>query len=156
VAAVPPRIGAGRSGGRTGPLAGPLPPLATGGVALAGCLLVAVADPAVPGRYGFCPFAVATGWWCPLCGSLRAVHHLARAEVAAAAGSNLLLVAALPVLVYAWVAWTLPRFGLRAPPLPRIPPAAWWGLLVVLLAFGLVRNLGPFAWLAPEAVWPAG
>lgn len=122
-------------------------------LALAACGVLAVADPSVPGRYGLCPFYALTGWWCPLCGSLRAVHHLTHGDLAAAAGSNLLLVAALPALAYAWFAWALPRLGRRGPPAVRIPPAVWWGLLAVLLAFGLVRNLAPFAWLAPEVVW---
>ena len=121
--------------------------------ALTGCALIAAADPSVPGRYGLCPFYGLTGWWCPLCGSLRAVHHLTRGDLVAAAGSNLLLVVALPLLVYGWAAWALPRFGLRGPPLPRVPAAVWWALLVVLLSFGLLRNLAAFAWLAPEVVW---
>ena len=128
-------------------------PLASGAAALAGCALVAVVDPSTPGRYGICPFYAVTGWWCPVCGSLRAVHHLTRADLTAAAGSNLLLLLAAPALVYAWAAWALPRLGLRGPPALRIPPAVWWTLLAVFLAFGVLRNLGPFAWLAPEAAW---
>ena len=132
------------------------PPVAATAAALGGSALVAAYDPAVPGRYGLCPFLAVTGWWCPLCGSLRAVHELAHTDVPAAASANLLLVLAVPVLIYAWAAWALPRFGVRGPPAPAIRRPVWWALLVVLLAFGLARNLAPFAWLAPELVWAPG
>ena len=84
------------------------------------------------------------------------MHHLLHGDLAAAAGSNVLLLAALPALAYAWFAWAGPRLGLRAPPRPRVPAGAWWSLLGVLLLFGLLRNLAAFSWLAPERVWPAG
>lgn len=146
------------AGARRSP-AGVAAVLGSGGIALAGCAAVALGDPSVPGRYGLCPFYAVTGLWCPLCGSLRAVHHLTRGEVAAAAGSNLLLVLAVPVAVYAWLVWAARAFGRPAPPVPRLPAAAWWTLLaaaVALLAvFGVARNLAAYAWLAPEVVWTA-
>jgi hypothetical protein len=134
----------------------PWAPVATVAGAALGCATLALVDPSTPGRYGLCPFYVATSWWCPLCGSLRAVHHLLHGDLAAAAGSNVLLLTALPALAYAWFAWAGPRLGLRAPPRTRLPTGAWWSLLGVLLLFGLLRNLAAFSWLAPEHVWSAG
>lgn len=130
--------------------------LGSGGLAIAGCLLIALADPSVPGRYGMCPFYATTGLWCPLCGSLRAVHHVTRGDIVGAAGSNLLLVLAAPVAVYAWARWVAHELGWRPPPLPRMPTGAWWGLLaaalVALVGFAVARNLTPYAWLAPAPV----
>jgi len=130
--------------------------LGSGSLALAACALVALAAPSVPGRYGLCPFNATTGLWCPLCGSLRAVHHLARGDVAAAAGANLLLVLAAPLAAYAWLAWAGRALGRPRLPVPRLPAGVWWALLatalVVLGAFGILRNLAPFAWLAPQAL----
>lgn len=127
-----------------------LAPAATLVAAGAGCLLLVLADPGQPGRYPtICPFRVATGLWCPVCGSTRGVHALVHGDVAAAAGYNLLLVVALPAAAYAWVAWAAPLLGGPRLPRPRLPPRAWWGLLAVGLAFGALRNLPGFAVLAP-------
>lgn len=110
----------------------------------------------MPGRYGLCPFYATTGLWCPLCGSLRAVHQVTRGDIAAAAGSNLLLLLAAPIAVYAWLRWVAHELDWPRPPLPRVPAPAWWGLLatavVAFAAFGVARNLAPYAWLAPAAL----
>lgn len=127
--------------------------IAAAAVATAATAVVAIADPAVPGRYGLCPLLAVTGWWCPLCGSLRAVHALARGDVAGAADFNLVLLVALPLAVYAWAAWAAPLFGRRGPPRWRPSPPVGAGLVAVavlgLAAFGVARNLPALAWLAP-------
>lgn len=129
--------------------------LGAAAAATAGTAVVAAADPSVPGRYGLCPTLALTGWWCPLCGSLRAVHALVHGDIAGAADFNLLLIVALPLAIYAWAAWAAPVFGLRGPPRWRPSPRVGLGLLaagvLVLAVFGVARNLAAFAWLAPAA-----
>lgn len=127
-----------------------LAPVTTLVAAGASCVLLVLADPGQLGRFPtICPFRVATGLWCPVCGSTRGVHALVHGDVAAAAGYNALLLVALPAAAYAWVAWAAPLLG--GPRLPRIrlAPRVWWGLLAVGLAFGALRNLPAFASLAP-------
>lgn len=124
-------------------------PVGTAAAAAAGCVVVGLVDPNVPGRYPVCPFLVATGLWCPVCGSLRALHALARGDVAAAAGANVLLLAVLPGLLLAWLVWASPRLGGPRLPRPRIRPVWAWSALAVLVAFGVARNLPAFAVLAP-------
>lgn len=124
-----------------------LPPVGTVVAAGAGCLVLLLTD---PGRFPvICPFRVATGLWCPVCGSTRGVHALVHGDVAAAAGYNLLLLLALPAAAYAWAAWAAPLLGGPRLPRLRLPPMVWWGLLAVGLAFGALRNLPGFAFLAP-------
>jgi hypothetical protein len=110
-----------------------------------------VRDPHVSGSYGFCPWHVLTGGYCPGCGALRAVHDLAHGDVAAAASSNLVLVALVPVALGLWVVWL--RAGWqhrRSRPLHAGPArAALWSLAVVVLVFTVLRNLDLGAWLAP-------
>ena len=66
--------------------------------ALFACLtlaaIVAVFDPAVTWWFPSCPFYALTGWLCPLCGSLRAVHALLHGAPRAAWGFNPLTTAA--------------------------------------------------------------
>ena len=66
-----------------------------------------------------CPFHELTGPWCPICGSSRALHSLLHGDAGAAFGHNPLLIALLPLLVWAWLAWTLDSVG--GPHLSRIP-----------------------------------
>ena len=119
--------------------------------AAAGCVTVSLVDPNEPGRYPPCPFLLLTGRWCPGCGSLRAVRALLAADVATAADRNVLLLATLPLVVYSWLAWTLPRVGLRPLPALRLPAAGVWALGVLVLAFWVLRNVpvAPFILLAP-------
>src|SRR6185436_5860637 len=107
-------------------------------------------NPAEKGIYPLCLFHASTGLLCPGCGSLRAMHQLLHGNLVAAMHYNALLVLCLPI-----GAWYGGRFAVakwnREPFVFRVPSAALWSGLGVLLVFGILRNL-PFAqalWLAP-------
>jgi len=72
-----------------------LPPLAVGTVALIGAGYVTAVDPNAAGHYPACPFLAVTGWYCPGCGALRAVHALGQGDVMTALARNPFAVAAL-------------------------------------------------------------
>lgn len=90
-----------------------------------------------------------TGRYCPGCGGLRAVNDLTNGEFAAAASSNLLFVALIPVAIVVWIGWL--RSQWRGDPGPRdVNPYLLTGVSVaVLIAFAVVRNLSFGSWLAP-------
>jgi hypothetical protein len=120
-----------------------------------GVLLLSVAlhlrDPHQAGSWGFCPWLVLTGTHCPGCGGLRAVNDLTRGDVAAAASSNLLLVASLPLALGWWSRSLAARWRGVAP--ARLPgwlvaPGAALAVLAVV-AFWVLRNLPVGAALAP-------
>lgn len=125
----------------TGPFAVLIP-------AVLGVVLIAVVDPNEPGHYPTCPFYSVTGLYCPGCGSMRAVHAMAHGRWTEALGLNPLAVAAAAWLVAVWAMWVTrsvtgrQRTGLA-------PPWVLWCLLAVVVAFGVLRNLAPFAFLAP-------
>jgi hypothetical protein len=106
-----------------------------------------------PGCYRFyprCLFHQTTGLLCPGCGSLRALHQLLHGHIAAALHFNALLVLSIPA-----IGWVAVRSALRRlkgePQSFGFHPAWLWGLLILGLLFGVLRNL-PFArsaWLAP-------
>jgi len=125
------------------------PVLVAGGVLVASVLLH-VRDPHRGGSWGFCPWLLLTGSYCPGCGGLRAVNDLTNGDVAAAASSNLLLVASLPLVVVAWGRWLLDswRGTVRRVSGRRVTAAATT-LGVVVAAFWVLRNLEIGAWLAP-------
>jgi hypothetical protein len=94
-----------------------------------------------------CPFHTITGWQCPLCGGLRCADALVHGQWSAALHDNVLLVAALPVLAWLWLdAWRRSRTGRPQRTLPRTCVIA---VVVVLVTFTIVRNLGPMAALRP-------
>lgn len=119
-----------------------------GAAGAAGVATVALVDPNGASPYPTCPFLAVTGWWCPGCGTLRAVHALTRGDVAAAVDLNVLAVAVLPLLVLAWATWLRSTLGggMTGRDLPRwVAPV----VAVVVPLFTLVRNLPVGSALAP-------
>ena len=74
--------------------------LVTAAVVGAAAVALHFRDPHSSGSWGICPLFAATGIYCPGCGGLRAVNDLTNADVVAAASSNLLFVASIPLLVF--------------------------------------------------------
>ncbi len=119
---------------------------------LAGCSLLALAlgivaifDPSTHQFFPLCAFHEVTGLYCPGCGSTRCLHSLLQGDMAAALGYNPLAVLAMPVLAA----------GILLPTEKRrkwaYQPATGWTIFIVIIAFGLLRNLPayPFSLLAP-------
>jgi hypothetical protein len=126
------------------PLAGPL--LATGALAV-GCGVLRFVDPA--GGPTICPFKAWTGLDCPGCGATRAAHQLLNGHLLAALDLNAVFVLAVPLLAW-WIgARLVEAFGGPAHAVPRLSPTVLRVAIVVLIVFGIVRNLPvqPFAWL---------
>jgi hypothetical protein len=116
----------------------------------AACFVLFQFDPNQGGFYPICYFHQTTGLLCPGCGSLRALHQLAHGHVVAAVHLNVLLVCSLPLLGW-WSIRSAIRKARNQPAHWTVRPAWLWCGLVVLLAFGVLRNLpfGQMAWLAP-------
>ena len=108
-------------------------------------------DPRNTDSYPVCPFLGLTGYHCPGCGTLRALHQLLHGNVIGALGYNPLTILALPFIAYSYAAGAARAF--RAPALPRvfIPPAWIWALLVGVIAFWVLRNvpIAPLTFLVP-------
>ena len=124
-----------------------------GPVLLAGAVLVAsvalhLRDPHRSGSWGFCPWLVLTGTQCPGCGGLRAVNDLTNGDFAAAASSNLLVVAAIPVVAVLWARWLLDSWRGVTRRTSTRRALVWCGVLVALaVGFAVVRNLPFGSWL---------
>ena len=110
--------------------------------------LVAAVDPNEPGHYPTCPFLAVTGYYCPGCGSLRALHDLAHGDLNAALARNPLMVLAAGGLLLAFVVWTR-RTWLGRPRTWVAPARTLYGLLALVLAFWVLRNVPGWTWLSP-------
>ena len=129
--------------------------LATASVAgIVAIILLRSFDPATSGFYPPCPVFYLTGWYCPGCGSLRALHQLLTGNLAAAWAMNPLTVLLLPFLAYGLSSEALRL--LRGKGFPKIfIPSEWIQVLcAVIILFGIARNLSlyPFNMLAPGAL----
>jgi len=127
-----------------------LAPLATiGGLGLA-TVALHLRDPHESGSWGLCPSA-ALGFWCPGCGGLRGVNDLTDLRIVDAASSNLVLVLAMPVVIFLLGRWALDSWSgrLRTPMDHRLNAVLLTLSLTALAAFTLLRNLPAGSWLAP-------
>lgn len=124
------------------------------GVLGLGCCSVVplyLSNPAAAGFFPPCPFRALTGFYCPGCGTLRALHQLLHGNLGAALWLNPLTVLALPFLGYALFSLLTEVFkGRSLPPILRSPMFTRLIFLVVM-AFWALRNipLYPFTLFAP-------
>jgi len=108
-----------------------------------------------PGKYSFypvCPFYQLTGYHCPGCGSLRAMHSLTHGNLPAAFGFNPLLLVLSPVLI--WMLWQQITAEFTGGKISPVLTRPFWGWLAVgvIIAFTILRNLPfpAFAWMSPQ------
>jgi hypothetical protein len=96
-------------------------------------------NPSTAGLFPPCPVRWLTGWLCPGCGALRALHRLLHGELVAAFALNPLLVVLLPLTAALLVAHGAALAGWRREWV--LPAPLVWGLLWLTLGFTLLRNL---------------
>jgi Protein of unknown function (DUF2752) len=101
--------------------------IASAVLALAGGGLLAAFDPSTIWWFPSCPFHAITGWECPLCGSLRAIHALVHGAPFAALALNPLTIAGIAGFALARERTAAFCFSTRG--------------LATLAAFGLLRNV---------------
>ncbi len=128
---------------------GPLQPLLVAATGLAAAAYVGVVDPNHPGHYPTCPFLALTGYYCPGCGSTRAVHAIVNGDLVQALHRNPLTVVFLPFLGLLWLRWLRDsRSGGPQRPLV-LPRWAVWAVVGGISTFWVLRNLPGFSFLAP-------
>ncbi|PFG15750.1 uncharacterized protein DUF2752 [Propionicimonas paludicola] len=106
-------------------------------------------DPNQPGHYPSCPTYALTGWYCPGCGALRALHFLTVGNLEAAWAMNPAAVLAVPYLAVSWLLWARREITGR----PRAFLAPGWLILSVgigLVVYGVLRNVPGLEVLAPH------
>lgn len=120
--------------------------LALTALGLVGAVLLFVFDPAQHALYPVCLFKKTTGYDCPGCGGLRAVHHLLRGDLWGAFQLNAMAVIALPLLVL-WAACAWWKSSQNKPG-GKASGFVWiWLIIAAFVIFGVVRNL---------PIWPFG
>ena len=117
----------------------------------AGAALVWYFDPTKAGFFPVCPLYSLTGLACPGCGLTRGFHALFHGNLVTALDYNALI--PVFVLAFLFLVLTLISIAVRGKGLVRISasPPFLIGTLVLLLVFGVLRNLPvyPFTVLYP-------
>ena len=108
-------------------------------------------DPATDAVFPSCPLYWLTGWYCPGCGTLRAMHALLHGQIQLALHDNPLAVVAVFVSVETAVANRLLAGVARIGVWNLTDPAAVRLVITVTIVFGIVRNIParPFVWMIP-------
>ncbi|QJD88444.1 DUF2752 domain-containing protein [Cohnella herbarum] len=90
-----------------------------------------------------CPFRELTGLYCPGCGATRAILSLLDLDVHQAYRYNPLIFILLPLFALYFIAHKK-RLRIMSNGVMAV-------MLILTLAFGLLRNIPAYAWLAPAA-----
>jgi hypothetical protein len=120
-------------------------------MAAGGLSFVCLLDPEASELYPPCPFLALTGFYCPGCVTLRALHQLPRGHPVAALDLNPLMMLMLPFIAYFLASHVMPALTGRPPKTFFVRSALIWTLLGVILVYWLLRNTPayPFTLLAP-------
>ncbi len=98
-----------------------------------------------------CPTLSVTGFACPGCGLTRGFHALFHGDIVGALDFNLLI--PFFALAFAYFAVSMVLIVVRGKALPYkfIGPTAGWAMLLIAVAFGIIRNIPmyPFTVLFP-------
>jgi hypothetical protein len=120
--------------------------LLPGSVAVLGAAVLFWFDPSRYAFYPACQFHRVTGWLCPGCGSLRALHQLLHGHLVTAFRYNPMLITLLPFL--AWYGARYLRQKGSGEPAMLLRPWWLWVVLGIGLAFGILRNVPGIPFLA--------
>lgn len=109
---------------------------------------LAMVDPSEPGHYPLCPTNALLGVDCPGCGMLRGTHALLTGDVPRALDHNMLLLVLVPLTLVLLVRWTRQAWRGVVPDVSartfRLRTRIIVVGMVLVLAFGVLRNLLPY------------
>jgi hypothetical protein len=108
-------------------------------------------NPVTAGFYPPCPFYALTGYYCPGCGSTRAIHQLLHGHFLSALDLNPLMVLSLPFVLYSLTSYCSQLLINKSLPTFFIPSKWIWILFWIIIAYWILRNIPvyPFNLLAP-------
>ncbi len=115
-------------------------------------VLFFVLDPAKHNVFPRCLFNSITGYYCPGCGSQRAIHSLLHLDFAGVVSYNFLFIPAFLLIFYHYLHPVLNRiFNWKLPNIFYFKSTPWI-IFGFVIAFWILRNLPfyPFSILAPN------
>ena len=111
-------------------------------------------DPEKSVLFPRCPFNLITGWYCPGCGSQRAIHSFLHLHFRDAVSYNFLVFPAAFLILYHYIyGWLNRKFRWKLPNILYMKSTPWI-ILGVVIVFWIVRNIPfePFSWFSPGSL----
>ena len=97
----------------------------------------------------FCPFHKFTGLYCPGCGVTRLLFSLIKLDFYQAFRYNPLVFILLIIgIIYLLIKFILKKFNI----IIKVPNYVWYILIIIVIIYGILRNIPEFDWLAPTNV----
>ncbi len=115
-------------------------------------VLFFILDPAKHNVFPRCLFNSITGYYCPGCGSQRAIHSLLHFDFVGVASYNFLFIPAFLLMLYHYLHPVLNRFFNWKLPNIFYFKSTPWIIFGFVIAFWILRNIPfyPFSILAPN------
>lgn len=114
---------------------------AVSGLGVAAAVFLFMVDPAGSGVYPPCLFHALTGWYCPGCGSARAMHEMLHGHLRAAFALNPAVLFVVPILGGEWTVTAVDVVTARTRPAVVISNRWLWLLLAAAVAYWIGRNV---------------
>lgn len=97
-----------------------------------------------------CLFHKLTNYYCPGCGITRCIFSILEGNIKKAFNYNRLVFIMLPfIIVYIIYKTYLYIFNKKDKIINKIPNTFWFLLLVIVISFGIIRNIEFFSYLQP-------
>lgn len=93
-----------------------------------------------------------TGLYCAGCGMTRAVYSLIQLDFYQAFRYNVLSIVLLPIIVLYVLFEIYAKVFDKNNIMNRIPSWIWYTIAVIVVVFGIIRNIEFFSWLKPTIV----
>ena len=116
-----------------------------------GAVAVWYFDPTEAGFFPVCPLYALTGFACPGCGLTRGFHALLHGDILTALDYNALLPFFAALIGFGFISMLYFSVKGKGLPLRLLHPNALWAFFILMLVFGVARNLPwyPFSVLFP-------
>lgn len=97
----------------------------------------------------FCPIHEFTGYYCPGCGITRLLFSLIKLDIYQAFRYNpLVFILFIISIFYFIIKAILKKFNKNI----IVPEFIWYILIIIVIVYGILRNIPEFDWLAPTEV----
>jgi len=93
-----------------------------------------------------------TGLYCAGCGMTRAVYSLIQLDFYQAFRYNVLSIILLPIIILYVLFEIYAKVFDKTNIMNRIPSWIWYTIAIVVVVFGIIRNIEYFSWLKPTVV----
>ena len=100
-----------------------------------------------------CVFHEFFGFYCPGCGITRMIFSIMQLDLYQAFRYDALMFIFTPFAIVLAIDWLIGYLYDRPNKIfSKIPFAVWITVLVISVIFGIIRNIGPFTYLAPTTI----